>query len=79
MLHCAHLGGKAKEIDEAFRIMVIVQIAGGEGSDGLIVQGVGGSGSGLNDVALVEDVYKRQVFYSPLKRPFSVFKIGFCK
>ena len=34
--------------------MVVVQVAGGEGSQGLVVQGVGRGGSGLDDIALVE-------------------------
>ena len=53
-LHCTHLAGEAKQIDEALCIMVIVQIAGGEGSDALIVERVGRSGASLDDIALVE-------------------------
>ena len=33
---------------------MVVQVPGGEGSQGSIVQGVGGSGPGLDDVALIQ-------------------------
>ena len=54
VLHGAYLGGKAEQIDEAFRIVMVVQVAGGEGSDGLVVQGIGRGGPGLDNVALVQ-------------------------
>lgn len=37
-LHGPHFGGKSKEVDEAVCVVVIVQIAGGEGGNTLIVE-----------------------------------------
>lgn len=34
--------------------MVVVEITGGEGGQGFVVQGVGRGGSGFDDVAFVE-------------------------
>ena len=53
-LHGADLGGKAEQIDEALCVVMVVQIACGKRSDALIVERIGGSGSGLNDIALVK-------------------------
>ena len=53
-LHCANLQRKSEQGDEAVCVVVVVQVAGREGCQGLIVQGVGGGGSGLDDIALVE-------------------------
>lgn len=53
-LHGANLAGKAEEIDEALRVVVVVEIAGGEGCDALVVKCVRRGGAGLDDVALVE-------------------------
>ena len=34
--------------------MVVVEVTGGKGGQGFVVQGVGGSGSGFDDVAFVK-------------------------
>ena len=53
-LHGTNLQGQTEQIDEAFCIVMVIQITGGEGSQVLIVQRVRRSGSRLDDVALVE-------------------------
>ena len=54
MLHGAYLAGEAKQIDEAFRVMMIIQVTCGKGSDGFVVQGI----RAVSYTHL--DVYKRQ-------------------
>ncbi len=36
-LHGADLAGEAEKVDKAFRVVVVVQIAGGEGSNAFII------------------------------------------
>ena len=36
--HCANLAGKTEQVDEAFCVVMVVQITGLEGSDALIIQ-----------------------------------------
>ena len=53
-LHCADLQGQTEQSDESVRVVVVVHIACGEGSKGLIVQAVWRSGSGFDDVSFVK-------------------------
>lgn len=63
-LHGAYLEGQAKEIDKAFRVVVVVQITGGEGGNALVIQGVRRCGSGLDNIAFVklEFHFARDIF-----------------
>ena len=54
MLHGAYLAGEAKQIDEAFRVMMVIQVTCGKGSDGFVVQGIRGGGARLDDISLVK-------------------------
>ena len=53
-LHCTNLAGKSEQVDEAFCIVVVIQIAGCEGSKAFIVERVRRSCAGFDDIALVE-------------------------
>lgn len=46
--------GRPEQVDEAFCVVVVVQIAGGEACQALIVQGVRRGGASFDDVAFVE-------------------------
>ena len=50
----AHLLGKTEEVDKSFRVVVVIEIAGREGSEALVVEAVRRRSAGLNDIALVE-------------------------
>ena len=52
--HSPNLERQTEQGDESVRIVMIVEISGGEGSKGFTVQAVGGGGSRLDDIALVE-------------------------
>src|SRR5699024_5845172 len=52
--HSPNLQRQSEEGDEAGSVLVVVHVAGLEGGQGLVVQAVGGGGSRLDNVALVQ-------------------------
>ena len=53
-LHGPYLERQSEQSDKALCIVVVVEFACSEGGQGLTVERVGGGGSGLDDIALVQ-------------------------
>ena len=55
-LHRPDLAGKPEQVDKSLRIMMIIQVSGGKGSNAFIVQCIRGSGACLDNIAFGSSV-----------------------